>query len=324
MSIKTKIWPTMMLLLLATACTEDASDGDANSNNTANAQQNAATNNGSNNAASDKTSFEVETTDDNGEKEVSKNEIPDDQAGQETSGAAIVGSLLHIYLVAPNGSTVTAIIETSEGNTAPGSFTLGEPPEGSHASWLDPVNGAAFESRSGTIVLDDCPQAAGDKVSGKFDNVTVASPFDGSTRTLDGKFNLAVYVANGSLFCASSNNSSKNNDTPNSSANNAPMCQADMCEEGGVCCPYTQCIFSCELRCLTQDPACTNPLDPDPIACAGCMEGCLDECNVSQECRTAYGELSACDQQAGCDELPEEESEACTEQNCCSELEAAF
>lgn len=322
MSIHTKIWPTMLLLFLATACTEDAGDSDASSNNTANAQQNAATNN-ADEGASDKTSFEVESTDESGEKEVSKNEIPDDQAGQETSGAAIVGDLLHLYLVAPNGSTINAIIETSESNTAPGSFAIAAPPEGSHVTWLDPINGGTFESQSGTITLDDCPTAAGDKVSGKFNSVTVTSPFDGSTRTLDGAFDLAVYVANGALFCASSNNS-KNNDTSNSSANNAPMCQADYCEDGGVCCPYTQCIFSCELRCVTQDPACTNPLDPDPIACAACMEGCLDECNVSQECRTAYQALSTCDQQAGCDELPEEQSEACTEENCCSELNAAL
>ncbi len=295
------------------ACTDD--DASSTQNNQTPSQM---MNQGE--GSEEKTSFEVESKDSGtGMSEKVENEIPNEQASKETSGAAIAGSILNIYLVAPNGTTISAVVETTEGIRAPGSFQVGAPPEGSFVTWLAPANGQILNSQSGQIKLTGCPKASGDKVVGSFENVELVSEFGGATQTLNGNFDVLLYSVAGELFCTETSE-------PKPMPNNDPMpgsCDVQECDaEGGSCCPYGQCIFSCEFRCVTQDPACSNPLMADVVKCAECFEACLDECNVSAECRSDYTSLAMCQQDAGCEN--EGDDMTCTRANCCTELDAAF
>lgn len=290
-------------------------DASSDSNNTS--TQNPTTMEGS----KETSSFDVEAKDSgSGMSEKVANEIPNEMASKATSGAAIAGSILNIYLVAPNGTAITAIVETSEMNKAPGAFAVGEPPEGSFVTWLAPASGQILNSKGGSIVLDGCPKAQGDKVVGSFDGVQLTDELSGATQTLTGKFDVSLYSVNGALLCTEK---PVTDPDPDPNPNPAPTCDAEACDDSsGTCCPYAQCMFSCELRCLTQDPSCSNPLTADPVKCATCLGGCLDECNVSAECRSDHNALTTCEENAGCSDQGEEMT--CTRENCCAEFDAAF
>lgn len=330
MRTRTHYTVTTALLALITpftfiACSDDA--GSSSSNATTNkAAENM--NDNSQQANTDKTTFEVETKDNtSGMTTKEENSIEDKNASQANSGASIAGPILSIYLVAPSGSTITAIVETTESVRTPGAFTVMAPPEGTNVSWLNPIAGQIFSSESGTIQLENCPKAMGDKVKGSFENVQVINEIDGSTQTLNGDFDIALYAVSGALFCTEAPvNDMGGNMNDNDMGGGGQTCDATICDDANRnCCPYAQCMATCEFNCLTQDPSCSNPFSADPVKCGQCLDACLDSCNVSQECRTAYGELSTCESNAGCDEAADEDAELeCSKQNCCTELKAAF
>ena len=269
--------------------------------------------------------FEVEARDSQGASTKAEREIDNSQASQENSGAAIVDSKVMLYLVAPNGTTVSAIITTSPQAQAPGTFRVGQPPEAdTHVTWLAPLTGSALSSRGGQIKLTSCPKAVGEKLVGTFEGVTLQSDLGQGDQTLSGSFSVVVYAKNGELSCAPEPkpNDPKPNDPKPTDPNS---CDVDYCQDGGTCCPYVQCIASCELRCLTQDPACINPLSPDPVACAQCVLGCPSQCGASDACKSAHSALVACMDRAGCSELEDEDaSDACAESSCCAQLQAFY
>lgn len=307
-------------LLVFSACSDDS--GSTNSNN---ASTNNASENNNTQGSEEKTSFDVEVKDEaSGMTTKEENEIDNKDASQATSGAAIAGPVLSIYLVAPSGSTITATVETTESVRAPGSFSVSEPPEGTFVNWLAPASGQVYNSSTGSITLNGCPKAMGDKVTGSFVNVELVSEVDGSTQIINGDFDVALYAVSGALLC-DEGSSGNNTTTPDENNNSGGTCDADICEDGGTCCPYAQCIFNCEVQCITQDPACNNPLTADPVKCAECGNACLDSCNVSDECRTEINALATCEANAGCDDIDDEdESTACSEANCCAELKATW
>ncbi|MFU8804299.1 MAG: hypothetical protein ACNA8W_10855, partial [Bradymonadaceae bacterium] len=305
------------------ACGDDGSRG-----RTGNAAQNGTTQNGTTQNGttepgdSDKSSFDV-TIEGDGQSEKATNEQPNEAASQDTWGATIADGQLFITLLSETGTALSVIVETTEALMAPGSFPVSAPPEGTQVTLLDPVAGTAFASETtGSIRLDSCPKAVGEKAVGAFENVVLEDDFSEATRTLSGTFDVLVYHKSGDLNCKPPASTNNTNPDP---ANNPPGGTCDdfeYCDGGGVCCPYAECMGSCNFACVFQDPACASG---DVEACAVCFEGCFDECNVSQACRGALVTLDACGETHSCDaHEDEDDEEACMLDNCCDEAKAAW
>lgn len=309
-------------LIFGSACSDDTAN-----NNGGNTNNNGGNNNNNNNGSATKTSYDIDVTGGGGMDTEVKNEIDNSQASQQNGGVAIADGRIFLYLVAPSGTTISAVVATTESAQAPGSFSIVPPPDDNHAVLLDPLGGGTFSSTGGTIRINNCPTKVGDKLTGAFSNVTVAPDAGGNqTRTLNGSFDLYVYSMAGTLFCKPTNttNNNTNNTNNNTNNNNGGTCRADQCLEGGTCCPHAQCLTQCQIGCF-QDPRCSDPFNADPVGCAACNEGCLDSCSVSAACRTAIVDLYTCEEANGCDAIEDEaQNEACVKANCCAELNAAL
>jgi hypothetical protein len=298
----------------AFGCGDEAGSSNNGANNGA-ASNNGGSNNGNTTSES---SFDATAESDDGTEDFS-NKQDDSKAGEGTWGAAIAGSTLQISLAGSDGTAITAYVDTTESQKAPGGFTPQGTEDGTFVSLLSAVEGDAYMSNGqGTITLDTCPKAVGERARGSFDGVVLASDFGSATKTLSGEFDVVVYAKSGDLFCEEETSNNNNN------SNNDPgQCSADWCEDGGVCCPYMDCVSQCEFECITQDTECQGGLNP--MACAQCANACLDECNVDQECRTEMVELNTCGSNAGCDNTETTEAEQqCLEENCCSEVQGAL
>jgi hypothetical protein len=299
----------------ALGCGDEGGASNNGGGNNGTASNNGGSNNGNSTSES---SFDATAESDDGTEDYS-NKQDDSQAGEGTWGAAIAGSTLQITLASSDGTAITAYVETSESNKAPGGFTPQGSEAGTFVTLLSATEGNAYTSGGqGTVTLDSCPRAVGERAKGSFDGVVLSSDVGNATKTLSGDFDVVVYAKAGDLFCEEedTNDNNGNNDT-------GGQCGADWCEGGGVCCPYVDCISQCEFECLTQDADCQGGLNP--AACAQCANACLDECDVDQACRTEIGELNTCGANSGCDDTETSEAEQqCLEQNCCSQVKATF
>jgi hypothetical protein len=304
--------------VILSACGEDVSEKPSNADPSEPANASAGSTLGDGSGDPETTRFDVEIGE-GGVKTPIQGEIQNQAASKESSGAAIAGSAVEIFLV--SGQTlISATVETSEAKTAPGSFAISAPPDGSHVTFFDPVNGTILESLEGTIVLQSCPTKVGEKVVGKFSDVKLASNFGNATKTLEGTFDLRVFAKAGDLFCRPPKSPEANAEPEEREPDeqSGGTCAWDQCLNDGVCCPYRSCMSQCEESCIF-DPACLQ----NPLACAQCAEACLDTCDVSTNCRQALGNLTSCDTQYGCSER-EGQEEACMLERCCDELQAAF
>lgn len=313
---------TLMFLCTLTlwACGDDDPSSDSN---------NSGANNGDGNNVTqkDESSFKTKTKDDAGKEKTIENKVDNDKASKQMGGASIAGSVLSVFLVAPNGDTIQAIVETTEALTAPGTFSVNQPPEGSFVTWTSPATGEIYESTSGSIVLDGCPKVVGTQVKGSLKDVSLNSALSGATTTLNGTFDMVLFAKAGDLFCkpdASENNT--DNNANNDSNNDGGTCgYTEACDQDeGTCCPYAPCLTQCQLRCF-QTPACSDPFNPDLAACAACSDECLDSCDVDAACREDLVALNTCEEQAGCDAFGDEDTyNACVKGSCCAEVTAAF
>lgn len=299
-------WSVLVLVLgLLAACGDDSS---SKSGDTGNSEQ--ADNNG---GSSTSTSFDVKV----GETPY-KREVPNSDAKQETAAAMISGNTVTLYMVSSEGVAMTAVIETTEQSTAPGTFAVNPPPEGTFVQITDAIAGDSLESISGSIKLSSCPGSVGEKVVGEFLNVQLEG-LAGGSKTMTGAFDLAVVAKTGDLFCAAASTNNTTNNTP--PKNSGGTCDADMCEGDGVCCPYLPCLTQCQFDCFTT-PECFGS---DVEACAQCSAACAGSCDVSTECRGKLTDLNTCEEDNQCDALGDEDAyQACTTGNCCSELKAAY
>lgn len=262
-------------------------------------------------------SFDVAVESNDGQTEDISGEQPNEQTSENSWGAVIAQDILQMTFTSNDGRSLVAHVKTSESSPAPGVFTTTQPPEGTFVTLTLVTAGEVYDSGSnGSIKLDSCPTAVGDKVVGSFQDIELTNVQGTRTRTLSGDFDVAVYAKNGDLFCEK--------DTDKEEPTDGGVCEeADDCGEGGVCCPYAQCIAQCQLNCLTQDSGCN--FGANPSACYDCEEGCLDQCDVSAECRTEYLALSSCSEQNSCIEAEGENgTEQCLKGNCCDQYKAAF
>ncbi|MEZ4460904.1 MAG: hypothetical protein R3E66_14505 [bacterium] len=299
----------LSLIVLLAACGDDAaskSTTDANNTNTSN-------NTGNNTTVTPTTSFDVSVGDNTYQREVDNA-----QATQESAAAVIAQNLVNLYMVSTDGVSISAVVETTPNAPAPGSFTTNPPPEGTFVSFINAATGQGYDSVSGTIRLDSCPKAVGEKLKGGFVGVQLQPVTGGEAITLDGDFDLAVIAKNGDLNCVAT---SSNNTVQNNTNANNQTCSADQCQDGGLCCPYVPCLSQCELDCFTS----TACLMGDVIGCAQCADACVTTCEVSNECATALQALNACEERSSCDAFGDESVyDQCMQSNCCSELSAAL
>ncbi len=305
MKVKLGLMTTCLVVAGAYGCgtEDDAKDG----------------NNGG--AKSDTSSFSVDVSGNSGSSKV-KAEQKDDQAGKSSWGATISGDTLMILLVDPNGTTVTAIVKTSESAKAPGTFTVGGEFDDINVTMLNPTAGNVFKSiGEGTIKLDNCPRAMGEHIKGSFTNIKLQSELGGNVaETINGSFDIVVYAKSGDLFCYMKVAYTTTGESV-AGGNTTPTCQADMCDDGGTCCPYMECMATCEYKCFTDHCM----MNPGSAECFSCTAGCLDSCNVSSECRSEMGKLMTCEEKAGCDEIEDEDKAMeCSKTHCCSELNAVY
>lgn len=304
MRFKAGVFAICLALAGAYACGDDSSGGGDGTNNP------------------DSSSFDVQVSADSGNENLEASQ-DDSQAGQSSWGATIAGPSLHLTLMTSDGTTMSAVVITSETAKAPGEFTAGDLSSGTFISLTSAMAGNTFNSTgTGTITLENCPRTVGEHVKGSFNGVVLEGQAGGNaTKTLDGSFDVVVYAKAGDLFCNESSGNNDPSDNNDTSDNNDPqVCRADLCVEGGACCPYIDCVNSCQLQCITSAECAGGT---NPAACAACASGCLDSCNVSAECRTAYVDLNTCNEANSCGANPDTE-EQCLKDNCCSELNAAM
>lgn len=244
-------------------------------------------------------------------------EVKNEQANATPNqfGAGIAGSILNLWMLGQDGTTVSVIVDTSV-TPLPGTVPVGVPTEAS--AWVTMTSSTAmiyntFDG-SGTVTINQCPASNGTGLTGTFNNVKLKSVVDGSEITLDGSFNLLVGVADGTLVCKSTSTETDTvggDDTTTSGSCNDATCD-------GPCCPYVQCQSQCAFTCVT-GADCMSGNGP---ACQACVTGCWSQCGASAECTNAADDVVGCANQHGCD--PQSEDTSCVEANCCAELRAMY
>ncbi|TNF25340.1 MAG: hypothetical protein EP329_23230 [Deltaproteobacteria bacterium] len=237
-------------------------------------------------------------------------------AAPNVFGAGIAGSVLNLWILGQDGTTLTVIVDTAV-TPLPATVTVGVPTEAS--AWITMTSSMAmiyntFDG-SGTITLNHCPAANGAGITGSFDGVSLKSELDGSVVKLDGSFNLIVGTAAGTLTCKSTGSDTTDtvggDDTTTSGS-----CEDDVCD--GPCCPYVQCQAQCAFSCVT-GMAC---MSGDGPGCQACIAGCWDQCNASAACKTAADAVMSCGTAHGCDLASDDTT--CVETHCCAELKTMY
>lgn len=323
MNLKNR-WLALLACITFAAGMSLAACGDDSRSSSGGSGNNSGTNSQQTQGDDEESSFDVEIEDDQGQSSTQTGKQANEDASESSWGAVINNGILQLLLVSEGGISISVIVETTESLEAPGSFALSEPPDGSHVVLTDLGTMEVFESGSvGSIRLNNCPAAVGDKVLGSFEGVVLNSVMDSGTRTLNGDFDVAVYSVLGSLHCQEQPEETNGNGANSNQSTN--QCNYEVCDPEGACCPYASCMHQCDMDCIFQDPACGMGMDP--IACAQCFESCyINECNISNECVDAFDDGNACAEQHGCDDdsLSEEEELECMETHCCAELKAVF
>lgn len=274
----------------------------------------------------EESSFNVSIEDESGDSTSATGKQSNEDVSEDSWGASLNSGMLMINLVTGAGISITANLETSESNTAPGTFTVQAPPEGTHVVLLDVLQGAAFSSQStGSITLQNCPKAIGDKVVGSFNNIVLVDDMGaGGTRTLNGNFDVMVYaVAGGGLFCEETPEPGDGGDGDTETPIGG-QCGWEYCRDDGACCPYAECMNTCDFNCLFNDSDCA--MGTNPLACDACIESCyFDTCGISDQCVNAAVDLGICEDTHGCDEFDDDnEAEACMQNFCCDDLKATY
>lgn len=236
-------------------------------------------------------------------------------------GANIADGVLQLWMVGDDGTTVTAILDTTAA-ALPGEVPVGVPTQA--ASWVTvtvPTSGHVYNTfdGSGTVVVDQCPGAAGTAFTGSFHGIRLKDELQQGEIVLNGTFNLMVAAVSGpGLNCKAvapePDASSGTDTTTTGDAGPADPCPINTCD--GPCCPFAQCISSCEFNCAM------NTCMTDPMGCDTCMTGCYPGCDVSAACQTAADAVNQCSEKAGCD--PMAEDDVCIKTHCCAELRAAM
>jgi hypothetical protein len=217
--------------------------------------------------------------------------------------ASVANGELAVYLASAGGSVIFFTVDMQKHPLparVPAGGALGD------SGYLSVTSAAGvYESnRSGSIVLDQCPDQQGKQLSGSFDKIQLKGVMGGAS-TLSGTFKVMIVLHDGSHRCAGGEPSTS-----------PPGCSVSGCD--GPCCPYQACVAGCHAGCVQSKCA-----GMDMIGCFNCIRGCPDTCKVSAACRGRLQALDACAQKHSCEPGPAEES-SCVGQHCCAEYKASF
>ncbi len=139
----------------------------------------------------------------------------------------------------------------------------------------------------------------------------------GGSMTLSGTFKATIASHDGSHRCVAATSPEGSMTGEVVEPSGPPGCEVDSCD--GPCCPYGMCMASCLMTCAQEK--CMNPATM--MECAKCEPDCMDECDVSQDCRSAYTALGQCAMEHQCEPGPLDEN-PCIGTHCCPEFDAAF
>ncbi|PIE19121.1 MAG: hypothetical protein CSA66_03115 [Proteobacteria bacterium] len=243
-------------------------------------------------------------------------------------GADIAGEVLTIWITG-DGSLLTGVVDTSV-YSLPGAATMAQPPDAAgFLTVVDALAGTSLSSTGGTVTFNQCPKTVGQAFTGTFDNVALRDEVSGATSTLTGTFNLKVLTKAGDLVCTApttpggGTSGTGGTDTTGGADDGYPGANSATCSNptcDGPCCPFIPCLSTCTLDC--EASACQGM---DFTACVTCLAGCPETCEVSQACMDAGEALAACESQAGCDAIEDDDAhDACLTEQCCTQLRAAY
>lgn len=218
--------------------------------------------------------------------------------------AQISGNTIAIYLMPKQNVVIYVVGTTDDSHKLPGELQI------SDATYTDGAN--IYHKSGGSFKIDSCPEL--NKTFTGTMNLQFKNEVDQGTKTVSGSFSVTVTaVANPQMTCTTSNNNT-----------NTATCgySAEKCE-GGVCCPYSECVSTCYFSsCLTK---CT---DPNQInECAQCTISCqAGTCasKMTPACDTAGKALDTCMKDHSCNGMYNDADIKCSRDNCCSEMKAAF
>jgi hypothetical protein len=235
------------------------------------------------------------------------------EADQQAEGqfmATVAGGELVVYLVGADGTIIFFQMDMNQVKI-PGPVTVQADLGAAAALTVTSLTGVWEADGSGNVKIDSCPDAMGAELIGSFTNVGLANVADGSKSKLNGTFKATVAMSDGSHVCEAATT------TEPEGGEGPPGCDAGTCD--GPCCPYMQCIYECSTACALG--VCQDPMKM--MECMTCTAGCMDECGVSDECKTAAQALNECAAEHECEGgTPEEDP--CVGANCCAEYKAAL
>lgn len=238
----------------------------------------------------------------------------------EQFGAAIADQVLHLYFLSNAGTIWTFTVDTAE-NPIPASLPVGQQDDavfGTYTSIAGGVPVALATNGTGRLVIDTCPAAVGDLVTGRFQGIVFAGESQPS-RTMDGTFKLVVRTGSGELNCIPAEGEGEGEGGGEGEGEGGGACDYALCADPQAhCCPYMECMGSCVFNCISDCMAGWE-------RCMQCMPNCWEStCGVSAQCKTAATALWNCQESSGCQNEDEEQEEACTRAHCCDELRAAY
>ncbi len=248
-----------------------------------------------------------------------------DTPADKSFSASVGLSDLVIYLLGSDGSLISIIIDTEQ-SPLPDSVSVGDNLDSAAFITLASM-GTIYESVSGTVDIDACPEKDA-TIVGKFNNISLKNVMDESSYTLTGSFKVKIWQSDNTQKCKEVVNTTDGGGTTqvddnDNTASSDDTSTTQTCEMGtcdGPCCPYQQCMVTCELNCMTT--TCSDPLKG--MECITCFNDCLTSCNVSQECIDKLTAINTCERKNGCEELEFDQQDACSQEFCCTENKAAF
>jgi hypothetical protein len=245
--------------------------------------------------------------------------------------AVVFQGSIDIFLTTGDSGTamiISAGIDTN-GGEVPGTFTVTEGLDGTsfNATIADTTGGGILDGTGGSITVDFCPNEEGNVVAGSFNNITTVDQLTmGNGGTFNGEWRATVVQSDGSVSCPEPEPEPGTGVVDTGSGNETGggnECGLNTNSCTGPVCPYEEFIAECTFENCTS--TCSNPMEFE--GCFGCLAQCEEDSGIADDAEAAslVTALNACSNNAGCDEIEDEDAyDTCVINNCCSELVSAY
>jgi len=236
------------------------------------------------------------------------------------------GDIIVFLTTGDTGSAmvINANIDTNGGDV-PGTFNVTEGLDGTwfNATVADATGGAILDGTGGSITVDFCPNEVGAVVAGTFNNITTTDQLTmGDGGTFNGEWRASIVQSDGSVSCPPPAEPEPDVGT-GTDTGSTDECAIDEENCTGPVCPYEEFIAECIFEnCLS---LCENPMEFE--ACFECAAQCEEDSGIADDAEAVrlLTEFNECSENAGCEDLDDDdEYEACAISNCCEEVAAAY